>query len=192
MRDSYPWDMRLPVVLPGRAVSESPTLNGSIRTTRKGLTPPMILLFTSKDCTWCDLLKDMILEETDVFGEDSLVCEIDINRYTRLAQAYGIVTVPTMVARSSILSGIPEADDLRSFLFRAFSERTADSGDVTQIIDHALLLRKTELPAPRLGDDLTVVSTNAEGDPFEERPAHSESPEPKEQPTRNASSQTIQ
>lgn len=105
----------------------------------------MILLFTSKDCTWCDLLKDMILEEAGVFGGDSVVYEIDVDRYARIAKAYGIMTVPTMVARSSTLSGVPEPDDLRSFMFRALSERTADFGEPASVIDHALLLRKAEL-----------------------------------------------
>ncbi len=152
----------------------------------------MILLFTSKDCTWCDLLKDMIVEETDLFGESSLVCEIDVDSYARVAKAYGIMTVPTMVARSSTLSGVPEPDDLRSFLFRALSERTADSIDIGRIIDHALLLRKAEFATPQANNNTInmtqpvreEVPSATSGEPPSQESSERDSPE--------ASSQAIQ
>ncbi len=152
----------------------------------------MILLFTSKDCTWCDLLKDMIVEEEDLFGKDSLVCEIDVDSYARVAKAYGIMTVPTMVARSSTLSGVPDLDDLRSFLFRALSERTADSIDIARIIDAALLLRKGNLATLQANNDTTSMTQPVRGEVSSATSVDLPSQESNERKSPEASSRAIQ
>ena len=83
----------------------------------------MILLFTSPQCTWCDVVKDMVETECDSIGEPTRLHEIDIEMHTRIAETYGVLAVPTLVSGAHSLSGIPCSDDLRSFLFLSISGR---------------------------------------------------------------------
>jgi len=82
----------------------------------------MILLFTSRHCTWCETLKTMIETESSQFGRPPVVCEIRIDEHDIFAKVFGISVVPTLMYRNSILTGLPDSDDLRSFLIRAIAE----------------------------------------------------------------------
>ena len=92
----------------------------------------MILLFTSPQCAWCDVVKDMVETECDSIGETTRLHEIDVERHTHIAETYGILAVPTLVSGSHSLSGVPCSDDLRSFLFQSIAGRplNEDAGSV--------------------------------------------------------------
>ncbi|MFX1559593.1 MAG: thioredoxin family protein [Promethearchaeota archaeon] len=81
----------------------------------------MILLFTSDQCAWCGVLRSMLEEESEALGTEHNIYEVDVERQYRIAEAYGILVVPTLVAGSCKISGVPETSDLRSFLLQAIS-----------------------------------------------------------------------
>jgi hypothetical protein len=81
----------------------------------------MILLFTSDDCTWCGVLKSMLEDESEALGTEHNIYEVDVERQYRIAEAYGILAIPTIVAGPCKISGVPSASDLRSFLLQAVS-----------------------------------------------------------------------
>ena len=83
----------------------------------------MILLFTSPQCAWCDVVKDMVETECDSIGETPRLHEIDVEMHTHFAETYGVSAVPTLVSGSHSLSGVPSSDDLRSFLFQSIGGR---------------------------------------------------------------------
>jgi len=56
-------------------------------------------------------------------GIPSVIHEVNIEHQPRIAEVYGIMTVPTLVSRRSLISGIPCQDDLRAFLLQSLSER---------------------------------------------------------------------
>lgn len=56
-------------------------------------------------------------------GVPSMIHEVNIEHQPRIAEVYGIMTVPTLVSRRSLISGVPCQDDLRSFLLQSLSER---------------------------------------------------------------------
>ncbi|MGY5853308.1 MAG: glutaredoxin domain-containing protein [Candidatus Thorarchaeota archaeon] len=86
----------------------------------------MILLFTSQECTWCEVLKDMLHNEGDGLIDDNSIYEVDIERFRYIAEAYGIMTIPTIVAGGKVLSGVPTSSDLRSFLLQTFAGSLSD------------------------------------------------------------------
>ena len=81
----------------------------------------MILLFTSESCAWCDILKTMIRTEgADIIDNRSLF-EINIDKHGFIAEAYRIRAVPTLISKSNILTGLPSAEELKSFLLQSIS-----------------------------------------------------------------------
>ena len=81
----------------------------------------MILLFTSDHCTWCGVLMNMLEDECQALGTEQQVYEVDVDKQHRIAEVYGILAVPTLVAGSFKISGVPTSSDLRSFLLQAVS-----------------------------------------------------------------------
>jgi thioredoxin-like negative regulator of GroEL len=81
----------------------------------------MILLFTSDSCIWCGTLKSMLEKQSEALGIEQNIYEVDVERQYRIAEAYGILVVPTLVAGSFKISGVPEESDLHSFLLQALS-----------------------------------------------------------------------
>jgi len=63
----------------------------------------------------------MLEDESEVLGTEQNIYEVDVERQYRIAEAYGILAVPTLVAGAYKISGVPEASDLRSFLLQAVS-----------------------------------------------------------------------
>ncbi len=63
----------------------------------------------------------MVQEENEALGQASSVYEIDIERYRSIAEVFGVLIVPTLVAGSQMLSGLPCTSDLKSFLFQSVS-----------------------------------------------------------------------
>ncbi|MCK5301662.1 MAG: hypothetical protein KAJ96_00855 [Candidatus Thorarchaeota archaeon] len=89
----------------------------------------MILLFTSPQCAWCAVVKDMVETECDSIGEPTRLHEIDIEMHTLFAETYGVTAVPTLVSGSHSLSGVPCSDDLRSFLFQSIGGRPLNEAE---------------------------------------------------------------
>jgi glutaredoxin len=80
----------------------------------------MILFFTSENCTWCDVVKGMLEEEIRGFGIETDLYEVDIERHEYIAQAYGVMMVPTLVTGNNSISGVPTETDIRTFILQAF------------------------------------------------------------------------
>jgi len=83
----------------------------------------LILLFTSNQCAWCDIVKGMLQNEFLDLGIPSVIHEVNIEHQPRIAEVYGIMMVPTLVSRGCLISGVPTQDDLRAFLLQSLSER---------------------------------------------------------------------
>lgn len=134
----------------------------------------MILLFTSENCKWCEVLKDMIEEDDQDMQSETDILEIDISRFRQIAEAYGVLVVPTLVSHTDTLSGLPASDDLRSFLLKAASEtRMHSTADTPDLINRAVQLQK----AARFVQD---VNDGAEiSEPYEtpEAEANAQAPE---------------
>jgi len=79
----------------------------------------MILLFTSDHCMMCDMVKGMLEEEEADLGESAMVCEVNVERHPVIAEVYGVMVVPTLVAGGKALYGVPCESELRSFLLQA-------------------------------------------------------------------------
>jgi thioredoxin-like negative regulator of GroEL len=79
----------------------------------------MILLFTSDHCMMCDTVKGMLEEEEADLGESATVCEVNVERHPIIAEVYGVMVVPTLVAGGKALYGVPCESELRSFLLQA-------------------------------------------------------------------------
>jgi hypothetical protein len=56
-------------------------------------------------------------------GIPSVIHEVNIEHQPRIAEVYGIMTIPTLVSRGSLISGVPCQDDLRAFLLQSLSEK---------------------------------------------------------------------
>jgi len=102
----------------------------------------MILLFTSPQCAWCDVVKDMVETECDTIGETTRLHEVDVERYTHIAETYGVLAVPTLVSGSHSLSGVPCSDDLRSFLFQSIAGRPLNEGEDARSVLRSARRRK--------------------------------------------------
>jgi len=63
----------------------------------------------------------MLEDESETLGTEQNIYEVDVDRQYRIAEAYGILAVPTLVAGAYKISGVPSASDLRSFLLQAVS-----------------------------------------------------------------------
>jgi len=63
----------------------------------------------------------MLEHESEALGTEQNIYEVDVERQYRIAEAYGILVVPTIVAGSYKISGVPSESDLRSFLLQAVS-----------------------------------------------------------------------
>ncbi len=88
----------------------------------------MILLFTSDHCAWCGVLKAMLEDEGRALGTKQEIYEVNVEKQHRIAEAFGILAVPTLVAGSFKISGVPTSSDLRSFLLQAVSRGFLKTG----------------------------------------------------------------
>ena len=62
----------------------------------------------------------MLEEELHDFSITEPVYEIDVERHKYIAEAYGIMTLPTLITGNNVLSGLPTESDLRSFILQSF------------------------------------------------------------------------
>jgi len=65
-----------------------------------------------------------MLQREDTCVPDISVYEINIDKYRRLARAFGILVVPTLVAGGRTLAGLPTPSDLQNFVLQASSEES--------------------------------------------------------------------
>jgi len=63
----------------------------------------------------------MLEDEGKSLGTEQQVYEVNVEKQHRIAEAFGILVVPTLVAGSYKISGVPSSSDLRSFLLQAVS-----------------------------------------------------------------------
>jgi len=63
----------------------------------------------------------MLEDECQALGTEQQVYEVNVDKQHRIAEAYGILAIPTLVAGSFKISGVPTSSDLRSFLLQAVS-----------------------------------------------------------------------
>jgi thiol-disulfide isomerase/thioredoxin len=112
----------------------------------------MILLFTSDHCAWCGVLKAMLENEDKVLGTEQLVYEVNVDNQHRIAEAYGILVVPTLVAGSYKISGVPTSSDLRSFLLQSVSGgfRKTSTKMVKSVLHDVRQIRVGEFPNDHL------------------------------------------
>jgi hypothetical protein len=134
----------------------SSTLNSRGKTTTK-LTGVfrMILLFTSNHCTWCDVLRKMLEDESDTLGSLQSIFEVDVDRHHHIAEAYGILVVPTLVAGLQKISGVPTQSDLRSFLLHMNPVTQARS----EYRSPRIFLQKVRDLRISQGDETSIVRT---------------------------------
>lgn len=90
----------------------------------------MILLFTSNHCVLCNMVKGMLDQDESDLADVAQVYEVNVERHPFIAEAYGIMVVPTLVAGCKALYGVPSESELRSFILQAavgdFSRGTGD------------------------------------------------------------------
>ncbi len=124
----------------------------------------MILLFTSDQCAWCDIVKSMLDAECEEFEDPCFVLEINVDKHSQIAEAYGILVVPTLVSKGCMLSGMPCQEDLRSFLLQSIAGRTHDREEsrAQTVLKAARRKRATRLSrAPRRTLEHTEISEAA-------------------------------
>jgi len=145
----------------------------------------MILLFTSEHCTMCDMVKDMLEEEKGILCDNTTIYEVNVEKHHHIAEVYGVMMVPTLVAGSSVLSGIPCPSELRSFLLQAvigshFHDEDEEAESVLSPVGHLQQVdassktrntRKIPEPRPTLAADqrgsLTETATLKESEEHE-------------------------
>ncbi len=107
----------------------------------------MILLFTSDNCTWCDVLKGMLEDLWSELGTSYDVHEINVSQHSRIAEVYDVLVVPTLVAGHQKISGVPGGDDLKAFLIQAFTQGSlVDTKNATQsLFTQVRAIRQSEI-----------------------------------------------
>ncbi|NWF96090.1 MAG: thioredoxin family protein [Candidatus Thorarchaeota archaeon] len=103
----------------------------------------MILLFKSKHCIWCDLVRDMLQEELVSLGIQVTVVEVDIERQEVFSEVYGVRMVPTLMSTAHTLCGLPSESDLRSLLLReSTGDASLEPDGASSFLSSAMQLRR--------------------------------------------------
>ena len=119
----------------------------------------MILLFTSEHCTWCDMVRNMIENECHSLEQEIPIYEVSIEECQQIAEAYGILTVPTLVAGSKMLTGVPGHSDLQSFLLQAAAGRgTNHKIDQTRLLSNLVRRRKIKSHQQKVSTEIEALS----------------------------------
>jgi hypothetical protein len=94
----------------------------------------------------------MLEDECQALGTQQQVYEVDVEKQHRIAEAFGILAVPTLVAGSWKISGVPTSGDLRSFLLQAVSRGLLRPGKrmVQSVLREVRQIRASELPDDQL------------------------------------------
>ena len=118
----------------------------------------MILLFTSEHCTWCDMVRNMIEDECRNIGQEFLIYEVSIEECQQIAEAYGILTVPTLVAGNKMLTGVPGQSDLHCFLLQAAAGRKVHhKKDQSRLLSHLVRRRKIDSRQEEVSSEAQVI-----------------------------------
>ncbi len=123
----------------------------------------MILLFTSDHCAWCGILRNMLEDEGNSLGIDQQVYEVNIEKQNRIAEAFGILVVPTLVAGSFKITGVPIESDLRSFLLQAASRGFLRAGTrmVKSVLRDVHQIRASSTYKDQLVETLSKTNASA-------------------------------
>lgn len=119
----------------------------------------------------CDMVKDMLEEEKGTLFDGTTIYEVNVEKHHHIAEVYGVVMVPTLVAGSSVLSGVPCPNELRSFLLQAVIgshsyDEDEDAGSVLTPVVHLQQLEsssKTRRARKILKSRTTLVSNRRGG-----------------------------
>jgi hypothetical protein len=84
----------------------------------------------------------MIENECLSLGQEFPIYEVSIEECRQIAEAYGILSVPTLVAGNKILSGVPGQSDLHSFLLQMASGCRVDKKDQSQLLSNLVRRQK--------------------------------------------------
>jgi hypothetical protein len=95
----------------------------------------------------------MIDEESSNLGCKEPLFEVNVEHHSHIAEAYGILMVPTLVSRDNILSGVPCQDDLRAFLLKSLTATMKERSEGRA--------EKAIRSAPRKFELLSLVRTSA-------------------------------
>ena len=60
----------------------------------------------------------MLEDESEELGLLDSIYEVNVDHHHHIAEAYGILVVPSLVSGMHKISGVPTADDLRSFILQ--------------------------------------------------------------------------
>jgi hypothetical protein len=105
------------------------------------------------------MVRNMIENECLSLGQEFPVYEVSIEECRQIAEAYGILTVPTLVAGNKILTGVPGVSDLQSFLLQAASGRTLyHKKDQSRLLSHLVRRRKLRFRKEESSTGVHVVS----------------------------------
>jgi hypothetical protein len=89
------------------------------------------------------MVRNMIENECHNLDQEFPIYEVCIEECQQIAQAYGILTVPTLVAGNNMLTGVPGHADLRSFLLQAAAgNRIPHKTDQTRLLSNLVRRRK--------------------------------------------------
>jgi thiol-disulfide isomerase/thioredoxin len=79
----------------------------------------MILMFTSNHCVLCNMVKGMLQQDESDLADVAEIYEVNVEKHPLIAEAYGIMVVPALVAGCKALYGVPSESELRSFILQA-------------------------------------------------------------------------
>jgi hypothetical protein len=89
------------------------------------------------------MVRNMIENECLKLGQEIPIYEVSIEECCQIADAYGILTVPTLVAGNKMLTGVPGQSDLHSFLLQAAAGRGIHhKKDQTRLLSNLVRRRK--------------------------------------------------
>jgi hypothetical protein len=88
----------------------------------------------------------MLEEESDELGTLQPIYEVDVDKHQYIAETYGILVVPTLVAGMQKLSGVPTQSDLRSFLLQLnpISQFQSERGSPSLVLREVRNLRESQ------------------------------------------------
>jgi hypothetical protein len=85
----------------------------------------------------------MIETECHNIGQEFSIYEVSIEECEQIAEAYGILTVPTLVAGNKMLTGVPGQSDLHCFLLQAAAgRRSHHKKDQSRLLSHLVRRQK--------------------------------------------------
>ncbi len=129
---------------------------------------PVLVLFSSPDCPWCDRIKADIEDdkETGKLLAHFVLVDIDVSRKPETGMFYGVRGVPTVLIMTSNgnvtdgVSGYVPGDQLRAMLTRALNPKLVREID-SEYIELVHLLDENRLPTNRWAEVMIMLGDKA-------------------------------